>query len=220
MTTFEQLQKENRVLKQRNDKLETQLKDASLHVGKNAHDIEDLQKELEAEKTTLTQRVKDLQEELAEANKEKERHQKQKLEVLSQLQAAEKARDAAVETCKSQEQGLLDAQNAINDAEGHHARCEEEKRHLDAKYQALVKEHAAIEAQPVTDTESLLRQTVEDLTRESRIQHYALEYLMTLYDSECDRIRDLLDIQQELKAALKEAEDAIQTLEAVNDEPA
>ena len=139
------------------------------------------------------------------------------------------AGNAAQKELKHVKASRLDLENALSNAEGLHARCEEEKKHLeanqlrgdyadlqerygelDAKYQALVKEVAAIEAQPVTDTEAELREALDKATHEDRIARYALSYLMGLYDRECDRIQDLLNIQQDLKAAL---EDTTATLE-------
>ena len=245
-TEKEALEKELAQVKASRLDLETTLehaqtlhKGASLTVGKNAHDILDLQATLEAEKET-----NELLQPVADAVYQHICTQLAGDYGLKGLPTAIRLFSEAYTEQKEILEGYKEAaanvdetyQSDLSHAEGLHARCEEEKKHLDAKYQALVKEVAAIEAQPVTDTEALLRQTVEDLTRENRIKHYALEYLMTVYDAECDRIRDLLDIQQELKAALEETtatledaqraarnvkiiDDAIKEVEAAN-EPA
>ena len=100
-------------------------------------------------------------------------------------------------------------QSDLSHAEGLHARCEEEKKHLDAKYQALVKEAAQWQPTAITEKESMIRQALESVTYEGRISRYALEHVMTLYDSEVDRNQDLICVIEELKKALKEAEDAL-----------
>ena len=89
-----------------------------------------------------------------------------------------------------------------------HSLLQTQYAELETKYQALVKEAAQWQPTAITEKEAMIRESLDNATHEGRIHRYALEFALMQLDAETDRVADLRCIVDELKKALKEAEDA------------
>lgn len=165
--------------------LETQLKGASLNVGKNEHDISDLQATLDAEKETneLLQPVADAVYAHICTHLTGDYGLKglpTAIRLFSERfdELTTTAADVNTELRNLKSQNLEEKVNGLNLEV---IRLEREKGEMQA---------AAANVDETYQTVSELREALDSVQHEARIRNYALEYALALLDAETDRLED------------------------------